>query len=50
MRRRRAATHLIRSQLTDENGQPVTFATPGAPTLEERRGTSWRCGRRPRHR
>ncbi|TFV89599.1 hypothetical protein [Blastococcus sp. CT_GayMR16] len=37
MRRRRATTHLIRSQLTDENGQPVTFATPGAPTLDERR-------------
>jgi hypothetical protein len=23
--------------MTDENGRPVTFATPGAPTLEERR-------------
>ncbi len=28
MRRRRAATHRIRSQLTDETGQPITFATP----------------------
>jgi len=35
MRRRPAGTHLIRSQLTDEAGQPVTFATPGAPTSEE---------------
>jgi hypothetical protein len=25
------------AQLTDENGQPITFATPGAPTAEERR-------------
>ncbi|MCF6745489.1 hypothetical protein E9529_14660 [Blastococcus sp. KM273128] len=23
--------------MTDENGQPVTFATPGAPTVDERR-------------
>ena len=37
MRRRRAATHLIGSQLTDETGQPITFATPGEPTQEERR-------------
>jgi hypothetical protein len=37
MRRRRRAGHSISAQLTDENGQPVTFATPGAPTLEERR-------------
>lgn len=37
MRRRRPGTHPIRSQLTDENGQPITFTTPGAPTLEERR-------------
>lgn len=36
MRRRRAGTHSIRPQLTDESGQPITFATPGAPTLEER--------------
>lgn len=37
MRRRRAGTHPIRSQLTDGSGQPITFTTPGAPTLEERR-------------
>ena len=37
MRRRRATGHSIGSQLNDENGQPITFATPGAPTLEERR-------------
>jgi hypothetical protein len=37
MRRRPAVTHAMRSQLTDENGQPVTFATPGNPTPEERR-------------
>lgn len=24
-------------EVIDENGQPITFATPGAPTLEERR-------------
>ena len=37
MRRRRATAPPIRSQLTDENGQPITFATPGSPTPEERR-------------
>lgn len=37
MRRRRVATYLIRSQLTDETGQPITVANPGAPTQEERR-------------
>jgi hypothetical protein len=37
MRRRRAGTPLIGAQLTDENGQPVTFATPGDPTPHERR-------------
>ena len=37
MRRRRTAMHVIRPPLTDESGQPVTFATPGAPTPEERR-------------
>ena len=37
MRRRGAGTHPMGSQLTDENGQPITFATPGAPTQEERR-------------
>ncbi|NIH70151.1 hypothetical protein [Modestobacter marinus] len=26
-----------RRELTDENGQPITVATPGAPTPEERR-------------
>jgi hypothetical protein len=36
MRRRRAGRYSNGSQVTDENGQPVTFATPGAPTLEER--------------
>jgi hypothetical protein len=24
-------------ELTDENGQPITFANPGSPTPEERR-------------
>lgn len=24
-------------ELTDEDGQPITFATPGEPTLDERR-------------
>ncbi|RZU30616.1 hypothetical protein BKA19_0236 [Blastococcus saxobsidens] len=37
MRRRRAGRCPNGSQATDENGQPITFATPGAPTLEERR-------------
>lgn len=37
MRRRAVATHRGRSQLTDENGQPITFATPGEPTPEEHR-------------
>lgn len=37
MRRRRPATHSIRVHLTDESGQPITFATPGAPTVEEAR-------------
>ena len=37
MRRSRGTGHAIRSPMTDENGRPVTFATPGAPTLEERR-------------
>src|SRR3712207_271397 len=37
MRRRRVRGHAGRPQMTDENGKPVTFATPGAPTLEERR-------------
>jgi hypothetical protein len=37
MRPRRVTTHQVRSQVTDENGQLITFATPGEPTLEERR-------------
>lgn len=37
MRRRRTVGHTVSSQLTDENGQPITFAKPGEPTLEERR-------------
>jgi hypothetical protein len=37
MRRRRTTTQEPGLQLTDENGQPITFATPGAPTPEERR-------------
>lgn len=37
MRRRRAGTLSTPSQLTDGQGQPITFATPGAPTMEERR-------------
>jgi hypothetical protein len=37
MRRRRNIRPLTSSQLTDEEGQPVTFATPGAPTVDERR-------------
>lgn len=27
---------MIRSRVTDEGGAPITFATPGAPTVEER--------------
>jgi hypothetical protein len=37
MRRRRASTQLATSRLTDETGQPITFAAPGNPTPEERR-------------
>lgn len=37
MRRRRAGARSFRPQLTDEAGQPITFATPGAPTVDERR-------------
>ncbi|MGY1857536.1 hypothetical protein [Modestobacter sp. SYSU DS0290] len=37
MRRRRPGTRSTPRQLTDEDGQPVTFATAGDPTLEERR-------------
>jgi hypothetical protein len=37
MRRRRSTAYAASSQLTDEDGQPVTFTTPGAPTMEERR-------------
>lgn len=37
MGRRRGPAHPIRAQLTDENGDPVSFATPGDPTAEERR-------------
>lgn len=37
MRRRLAGTRSTPSQLTDESGQPITFATPGAPTVDERR-------------
>jgi hypothetical protein len=37
MRRHRLERGANPRALTDENGQPVTFATPGAPTLEERR-------------
>jgi hypothetical protein len=37
MRRRRASTQLATTRLTDETGQPITFATPGNPTPEERR-------------
>ncbi|TFV65348.1 UNVERIFIED_ORG: hypothetical protein E4P37_10640 [Bacillus sp. AZ43] len=36
-RLRRRRTPPVGSQFTDEQGQPITFATPGAPTLEERR-------------
>jgi hypothetical protein len=36
MRRRRATTHQVRPHLTDEHGHPITFATPGEPTQEER--------------
>lgn len=35
MRRRRPIAHPLRPQLADENGQPITFATPGEPTQEE---------------
>ncbi|RBY95766.1 hypothetical protein DQ237_11440 [Blastococcus sp. TF02-8] len=35
-RRRPRATPSAGSQFTDEQGKPVTVATPGAPTLEER--------------
>jgi hypothetical protein len=37
MRRRRPRTNARGPQLTDESGQAITFATPGAPTSEERR-------------
>jgi hypothetical protein len=37
MRRRRTGMQHTARQLTDEDGQPVTFATPGEPTVEERR-------------
>jgi hypothetical protein len=37
MRRRRGTTHPVRSQLTDDNGRPITFVTAGDPTPEERR-------------
>jgi hypothetical protein len=37
MRRRRTATHSTGPQLTDETGQPITFATPGEPTPDERK-------------
>lgn len=37
MRRRRPAIRSASSQLTDESGQPIAFATPGAPTVDERR-------------
>ena len=37
MRRRRAGARSTSSQLTDEQGQPITFVTPGAPTVDERR-------------
>lgn len=37
MRRSRLVPDLPHRELTDENGQPLTFATPGEPTLEERR-------------
>ena len=40
MRRRsleRASARQVRDQLTDADGQPITFAIPGEPTVEERR-------------
>lgn len=36
-RRGLASTPTAVGRLTDENGQPITFANPGAPTTEERR-------------
>lgn len=36
-RRFRRGVAPTRTQLTDENGQPITFTTPGDPTPEERR-------------
>lgn len=36
MRRRRARIRPVSSRLTDENGQPISFAKPGDPTPEER--------------
>lgn len=36
-RLRRRPAPSVGSQLADETGQPITFATPGAPTMEERR-------------
>ena len=35
MRRRRGTSRPPVLQLTDENGQAITFSTPGAPTPEE---------------
>jgi len=37
MRRRHAGTRSTPLQLSGEDGRPITFATPGAPTMEERR-------------
>lgn len=36
-RRGRSSAPPAVGRLADESGQPITFATPGAPTLEERR-------------
>jgi hypothetical protein len=37
MRRHRRGLGATHRELTDESGQAITFATPGAPTQEERR-------------
>jgi len=37
MRQRRPIGHPVKSKLTDEAGQPITFASPGEPPPEERR-------------
>jgi hypothetical protein len=37
MRRHRRSLPPAPREVTDETGQPITFAKPGAPTIEERR-------------